>query len=132
MGVFIGGPIGDRVGRKAVIWISILGPLPFALLLPHVNLFWTAPIVVIIGLILASAFPAIVVYGQELMPGNVGMISGMFFGLAFGFGGIGAALLGVIADHTSVAFVIEICAYLPLIGLLAWLLPDIRRRPGAT
>ncbi|MGA8706484.1 MAG: MFS transporter [Steroidobacteraceae bacterium] len=132
MGVFMGGPIGDRVGRKAVIWISILGPLPFALLLPHVNLFWTAPIVVIIGLILASAFPAIVVYGQELMPGNVGMISGMFFGLAFGFGGIGAALLGVIADHTSVAFVFEICAYLPLIGLLAWLLPDIRRRPGAT
>jgi FSR family fosmidomycin resistance protein-like MFS transporter len=132
VGVLVGGPIGDRVGRRAVIWISILGPLPLALLLPHVSLFWTAPVVAAIGLILASAFPAIVVYGQELMPGKVGMISGMFFGLAFGFGGIGAAFLGLLADHTSVTFVFEICAYLPLIGLSAWLLPDIRRRPGAT
>jgi FSR family fosmidomycin resistance protein-like MFS transporter len=132
IGTFIGGPIGDRVGRKAVIWFSILGPLPFTLLLPHVNLFWTVPVTAFIGLILASAFPAIVVYGQELLPGKVGMISGLFFGLAFGAGGIGAALLGVIADHTSVVFVYELSAYLPLIGLLAWLLPDIRSRPGTT
>jgi FSR family fosmidomycin resistance protein-like MFS transporter len=132
IGTFIGGPIGDRVGRKAVIWISILGPLPFTLLLPYVNLFWTVPVSALIGLILASAFPAIVVYGQELMPGKVGMISGLFFGLAFGAGGIGAALLGVIADHTSVVFVYELSSYLPVLGLLAWLLPDIRRRPGVT
>jgi MFS transporter, FSR family, fosmidomycin resistance protein len=131
LGTFIGGPIGDRVGRRAVIWFSILAPLPFTLLLPYVSLFWTAPVIAAIGLILASAFPAIVVYGQELVPGKVGMISGLFFGFAFGVGGIGAALLGVLADHTSVVFVYEVCAYLPLIGLLAWLLPDIRRRPGA-
>ena len=131
LGTFIGGPIGDRVGRRAVIWFSILAPLPFTLLLPYVDLFWTVPVTAAIGLILASAFPAIVVYGQELVPGKVGMISGLFFGFAFGVAGIGAALLGVLADHTSIVFVYEVCAYLPLIGLLAWLLPDIRRRPGA-
>jgi MFS transporter, FSR family, fosmidomycin resistance protein len=128
VGTFIGGPIGDRVGRKTVIWISILAPLPFTLLLPHVSLFWTAPLTVVIGLILASAFPAIVVYGQELVPGKVGMISGLFFGFAFGFGGLGAALFGVLADRTSIEYVYQVCAYLPLIGLLAALLPDIRRR----
>jgi FSR family fosmidomycin resistance protein-like MFS transporter len=130
-GTYIGGPIGDRVGRRAVIWFSILAPLPFTLLLPYLNLFWTGPVTAAIGLILASAFPAIVVYGQELVPGKVGMISGLFFGFAFGVAGVGAALLGMLADHTSIMFVYQLCAYLPLIGLLAWLLPDIRRRPGA-
>ena len=132
IGVSVGGPVGDRVGRRAVIWFSILAPLPFTLLLPHVSLFWTSPVIALIGLILSSAFPAIVVYGQELMPGNVGMISGLFFGLAFGFGGLGAAVLGVLADRDGILYVYELCAYLPLIGLLAWLLPDIRRRSGAT
>jgi FSR family fosmidomycin resistance protein-like MFS transporter len=132
IGVFVGGPVGDRVGRRAVIWFSILAPLPFTLLLPHVNLFWTSPVIALIGLILSSAFPAIVVYGQELVPGKIGMISGLFFGLAFGFGGLGAAVLGALADRTGIVYVYELCAYLPLIGLLAWLLPDIRRRSGAT
>ncbi len=127
VGTFVGGPIGDRVGRKAVIWFSVLAPLPFTLLLPYVSLFWTAPVSVLIGLILASAFPAIVVYGQELVPGRVGMISGLFFGFAFGVAGVGAALLGLLADHTSVEFVYRLCGYLPLLGLLAALLPDIRR-----
>lgn len=132
VGTFIGGPIGDRLGRRTVIWVSILAPLPFTLLLPHVSLFWTAPVTAAIGLILASAFPAIVVYGQELVPGRVGMISGLLFGLAFGVGGVGAALLGVLADHTSVVFIYQICAYLPLLGLLAWLLPDTRLPRGVT
>jgi FSR family fosmidomycin resistance protein-like MFS transporter len=132
VGVFLGGPLGDRVGRRAVIWFSILAPLPFTLLLPHVNLFWTSPVIALIGLIISSAFPAIVVYGQELMPGKVGMVSGLFFGMAFGFGGLGAAVLGVVADRHGIVYVYELCAYLPLIGLLAWLLPDIRRRSGAT
>jgi MFS transporter, FSR family, fosmidomycin resistance protein len=131
IGVFIGGPVGDRVGRRAVIWFSILAPLPFTLLLPHVNLFWTSPVIAIIGLILSSAFPAIVVYGQELVPGKIGAISGLFFGLAFGFSGLGAAALGLLADRDGIAYVYEICGYLPLIGLLTWLLPDIRRRSGA-
>jgi FSR family fosmidomycin resistance protein-like MFS transporter len=113
-----------------VIWFSILAPLPFTLLLPHVGLFWTGPLTVLIGLILASAFPAIVVYGQELVPGKVGMISGMFFGFAFGVGGLGAALLGVLADRTSIEYVYQVCAYLPLMGLLAGLLPDVKRRSG--
>ena len=132
IGVFVGGPVGDRVGRRAVIWFSILAPLPFTLLLPHVSLFWTSPVIALIGLILASAFPAIVVYGQELVPGKVGVISGLFFGLAFGFGGLGAAALGALADRNGIVYVYELCAYLPLLGLLAWLLPDIRRRSGAT
>ena len=132
VGVFLGGPLGDRVGRRAVIWFSILAPLPLTLLLPHVNLFWTSPVIALIGLIISSAFPAIVVYGQELMPGKVGMVSGLFFGMAFGFGGLGAAVLGVLADRHGIVYVYELCAYLPLIGLLAWLLPDIRRRSGAT
>jgi FSR family fosmidomycin resistance protein-like MFS transporter len=132
IGVFVGGPVGDRVGRRAVIWFSILAPLPFTLLLPHVSLFWSSPVVAIIGLILSSAFPAIVVYGQELVPGKIGMIAGLFFGLAFGFGGLGAAVLGVLADRYGIVYVYELCGYLPLIGLLAWLLPDIRRRSGAS
>ncbi len=129
VGTLVGGPFGDRFGRKFVIWFSILAPLPFTLLLPHVSLFWTAPVTVVIGLILASAFPAIVVYGQELIPGQVGMISGVFFGFAFGVGGLGAALLGVLADRTSIEYVYQVCAYLPLMGLLAGLLPDLKRRP---
>lgn len=127
-GTVAGGPIGDRVGRKWVIWISILGVAPFTLLLPHVNLFWTGVLSVIIGMILASAFSAILVYAQELVPGKVGTISGLFFGFAFGMGGIGAALLGQLADATSIETVYQVCAFLPLIGLLTAFLPTIERR----
>jgi FSR family fosmidomycin resistance protein-like MFS transporter len=122
-GTIAGGPIGDRFGRKYVIWFSILGVLPFSLLLPHANLFWTGVLSVPIGLILASAFSAILVYAQELIPGKVGTISGLFFGLAFGMGGLGAAVLGHVADLTSIEYVYSICAYLPLLGMLAALLP---------
>jgi FSR family fosmidomycin resistance protein-like MFS transporter len=122
-GTIVGGPIGDRFGRKYVIWASILGVLPFTLLLPHANLFWTAVLTVPIGLILASAFPAIVVYAQELMPGRTGTVAGLFFGFAFGMGGVGAAVLGKLADVTSITFVYQVCAYLPALGLLAALLP---------
>jgi FSR family fosmidomycin resistance protein-like MFS transporter len=128
IGTVLGGPIGDRIGRKRVIWLSILGALPFTLLLPYANLYWTGPLTVLIGLVLASAFPAIVVYAQELIPGKVGMISGLFFGLAFGAGGIGAAWLGALADATSLEYVYRLCAFLPLIGLLAALLPDVERK----
>ena len=127
-GTVLGGPVGDRVGRKRVIWGSILGVAPFTLLLPHVGLFWTGVLSVIIGLILASAFSAILVYAQELVPGKVGTISGLFFGFAFGMGGIGAALLGQLADATSIETVYRVCAYLPLIGLLTAFLPTIRKR----
>ena len=126
-GTIIGGPIGDRVGRKLVIWCSILGVLPFTLLLPHANLFWTAVLTVFIGVIIASAFPAVVVYAQELVPGKVGMISGLFFGFVFGMGGIGAALLGKLADATSIGLVYQLCAYLPAIGLLTFFLPEIEK-----
>ena len=124
VGTVAGGPIGDRVGRKIVIWVSILGVTPFTLMLPHANLFWTGVLVVVIGLILASAFSAIVVYAQELVPGKVGMIAGLFFGFAFGMGGLGAAALGHLADVTSIRYVYEVCAYLPLLGVVAILLPD--------
>jgi FSR family fosmidomycin resistance protein-like MFS transporter len=124
-GTFIGGPIGDRIGRKRVIWGSILGVLPFTLALPYVGLAATVALSVVIGLVLSSAFSAIVVYGQELMPGRVGMVSGLFFGLAFGLGGIGAAVLGVVADWTSIEFVYRLCAFLPAIGLLAAFLPKL-------
>jgi FSR family fosmidomycin resistance protein-like MFS transporter len=124
----LGGPVGDRIGRKRVIWISILGVAPFTLLLPHVDLFWTSVLSVIIGLILASAFSAILVYAQELVPGKVGTISGLFFGFAFGMGGIGAALLGQLADATSIETVYQVCAYLPLIGLLTAFLPTLSER----
>jgi MFS transporter, FSR family, fosmidomycin resistance protein len=127
-GTFIGGPLGDRFGRKFVIWGSIVGVLPFTLLLPHLNLFWTAIDSIAIGLILASAFSAIVVYAQELVPGNVGAIAGLFFGLSFGLGGVGAALLGALADVTSLTFVYQVCAFLPAIGLLTYFLPNIRSR----
>lgn len=124
-GTVAGGPVGDRIGRKIVIWVSILGVAPFTLLLPHANLFWTGVLVVIIGVVLASAFSAIVVYAQELIPNRVGMIAGLFFGFAFGMGGLGAAALGKLADVTSITYVYEVCAYLPLLGVVAFFLPDI-------
>lgn len=126
-GTVIGGPIGDRIGRRRVIWWSILGVLPFTLALPHVGLFGTAVLSVIIGLIIASAHPAIIVYAQSLMPGRVGMVAGLFFGLAFGVAGIGAALLGQLADATSITFVYNVCAFLPAIGLLAAFLPEMSK-----
>ncbi|HEX8878939.1 MAG TPA: MFS transporter, partial [Candidatus Acidoferrum sp.] len=136
-GTFIGGPVGDRVGRKLVIWCSILGVLPFTLVLPYANLGWTSILSVVIGLILASAFSAILVYAQELMPGRIGAVSGLFFGFAFGMGGVGAAILGRLADMTSIDFVYHICAYLPSIGILTAFLPDLgpvraRQRKPAT
>ncbi|MBS1605725.1 MAG: MFS transporter [Bacteroidetes bacterium] len=127
-GTLIGGPVGDRVGRKYVIWFSILGVAPFTLLLPYANLFWTSVLSVIIGIILASAFSAILVYAQELLPGKVGLISGLFFGLAFGMGGIGAAVLGKLADQTSISHVFHLCAFLPLLGLLTGFLPNTNPR----
>ena len=131
VGTMLGGPFGDRIGRKRVIWFSILGALPFTLLLPFANLFWTGPLVVMIGLILASAFPAIVVFAQELVPGRVGLVSGLFFGLAFGVGGLGAAVLGVLADHWGIERIYTLCAYLPASGLFAAWLPNVepRRQP---
>lgn len=123
-GTIVGGPIGDRLGRRRVIWLSILGVLPFTLALPHANFVWTAVLTVPIGFILASAFPTILVYAQELMPGKVGAVSGLFFGLAFGLGGLGAASLGALADRTSVEFVFQLCAFLPVLGGLAILLPN--------
>ena len=125
VGTIAGGPIGDRIGRKRVIWVSILGVAPFSLLLPHVGLGMTAVLSVIIGLVLASAFSAILVYAQELLPGKVGMIAGLFFGLAFGIAGIGAAVLGKVADSQGINFVFHICAFLPLIGILTVFLPDV-------
>ena len=127
-GVFFGGPIGDRFGSRVVIWFSILGVIPFALILPYANLLWTAVLVVVIGFIFSSAFSAIVVFAQELVPGRVGLIAGMFFGFAFGFGGIGAAVLGVFADRQGIEFVYQICSYLPLLGLLTVLLPQLPGR----
>ena len=124
-GTFAGGPIGDRFGRKPVIWFSILGAFPFALMLPYANLFWTGILTVAIGLILASAFSAILVYAQDLLPGRVGMVAGMFFGFSFGMGGLGAAALGQVADWTSIETVYRLCSFLPLIGLLTAFLPNI-------
>jgi FSR family fosmidomycin resistance protein-like MFS transporter len=132
VGTIAGGPLGDRFGRKYVIWFSIVGTLPFALLLPYASEFWTGPLTAVIGVIIASAFPAIVVYAQELIPGKVGMVSGLFFGFAFGMAGVGAAVLGILADHTGIEAVYKICAFLPAIGLFAGLLPRIDRAPAAT
>lgn len=128
-GVVIGGPIGDRIGRKWVIWISILGVAPFTLALPHVDLFWTGVLSVVIGVIIASAFPAIIVYAQELVPKHIGMISGVFYGLAFGMGGIGAAVLGYLADLEGVGYVYQLCAFLPLLGMFAVFLPNLHMTP---
>jgi len=130
-GTLAGGPIGDRIGRKPVIWVSILGVAPFTLALPHVGLMWTGVLTFVIGLVIASAFSAILVYAQELMPGKIGAVSGMFFGFAFGMGGIGAAVLGVLADSHGIEFVYQVCAFLPLLGLLTVFLPDIEHRRRA-
>jgi len=127
IGTIIGGHLGDRIGRKRVIWVSILGVAPFTLMLPYANLAWTGPLAFIIGFILSSAFPAIVVFAQELLPGKVGMVAGLFFGLAFGMAGIGAAVLGKLADVQGLEFVYQMCAFLPLLGLLTVFLPDIGR-----
>ena len=129
-GTVIGGPVGDRFGRKFVIWWSILGVLPFSVLLPYASLFWTTILSVVIGVILASAFSAILVYAQDLIPSKIGTVSGLFFGLAFGLGGVGAALLGKLADHTSINFVYHVCSFLPALGILTAFLPDLTaRRP---
>jgi FSR family fosmidomycin resistance protein-like MFS transporter len=128
-GGFIGGPLGDRLGSKYIIWASILGVVPFTLLLPHANLFWTGVLTVPIGLIIASAFPAIVVYAQDLLPGRTGTVAGLFFGLAFGMGSVGAAVLGRLADEIGVERIYQICAFLPLIGLLAAFLPNLHKTP---
>lgn len=127
-GTLLGGPIGDKIGRKYVIWASILGTAPFALLLPHASLFWIGVLIVPIGMILASAFSAILVYAQELIPGKVGLVAGLFFGFAFGMGGIGSALLGKLADAKGINYVFSICAFLPLIGLLTGFLPNIETK----
>jgi FSR family fosmidomycin resistance protein-like MFS transporter len=128
IGTLLGGPLGDKFGRKYVIWFSVLGVAPFALLLPYANLFWTSILSVIIGTMLASAFPAILVYAQELLPKKLGMVSGLFYGFAFGMGGLGSALLGSIADHSGIEYVYTICAYLPLIGVIAMFLPNLKKK----
>lgn len=126
-GTMVGGPVGDRIGRKYVIWASILGAAPFTLLMPYANLFWTAVLSIIIGFVIASAFSAILVYAQELLPGKIGLVSGLFFGFAFGMGGIGSALLGKLADETSISYVYHICSFLPLLGFIAVFLPNHRK-----
>lgn len=128
IGTLIGGPLGDKFGRKYVIWFSVLGAAPFTLLLPFVDLFWTGILSVIIGIIISSAFPAILVYAQELLPKKLGMVSGLFYGFAFGMGGLGSALLGNLADHTSITYVYYLCAYLPLIGIIAFFLPNLKKK----
>ena len=128
VGTLIGGPLGDKFGRKYVIWFSVLGAAPFTLLLPHVDLFWTGVLSVLIGTIISSAFPAILVYAQELLPKKLGMVSGLFYGFAFGMGGLGSALLGNLADHTSITYVYYLCAYLPLIGIIALFLPNLKKK----
>ncbi|MNL21460.1 Fosmidomycin resistance protein [compost metagenome] len=128
-GTLLGGLFGDRFGRKYVIWFSVLGVAPFSLLLPYVDYTMTGVLVVIIGLILSSAFPAIIVYAQELLPKKLGMVSGLFYGFAFGMGGLGSALLGWQADHTSIEFIYHICSYLPLIGVVAYFLPNLQKTP---
>lgn len=125
VGTLMGGAVSDRIGRRPMIWISALGALPFTLLLPHANLFWTGVLTVIIGMLMASTFPAILVYAHELLPGRVGLVSGMFFGVSFGLGGIGAAAIGHLADLYGIAYVYQLCAWLPAIGVVAWLLPDV-------
>ncbi len=130
-GTIIGGPVGDRIGRKYVIWGSILGVAPFTLALPYASLLWTAVLSVIIGVVLASAFSAIIVYAQELIPSRVGLVSGVFFGFAFGMGGIGSAVLGRLADHAGIDYVYHVCSFLPLIGLLTVLLPNVEKRSAS-
>jgi MFS transporter, FSR family, fosmidomycin resistance protein len=128
LGTILGGPLGDKIGRKYVIWFSVFGATPFALLLPYVGLFWTDFLMIIIGIIISSAFPAIIVYAQELLPKKIGMVSGLFYGYAFGMGALGSALLGVLADHKSIQYVYTICSYLPLIGIICYFLPNLKKR----
>lgn len=127
-GTLLGGPLGDKFGRKYVIWFSVLGAAPFTLMLPYADLFWTGVLSMVIGVIMSSAFPAILVYAQELLPKKLGMVSGLFYGFAFGMGGLGSAVLGYMADHTGIEYVYSICAYLPLIGIIAYFLPNLKRR----
>ena len=127
-GTLAGGPLGDRFGRKYVIWFSILGAAPFTLLLPHANLFWTGILAVLTGVVIASAFSAILVYAQELIPGKVGMVSGLFFGFAFGIAGIGSALLGRLADNKGIIYVFHLCSFLPLLGIITGLLPNLEKK----
>lgn len=128
VGTILGGPLGDKIGRKYVIWLSVFGAFPFALLLPYVNLFWTDVLMVIIGIIISSAFPAILVYAQELLPKKLGMVSGLFYGFAFGMGALGSALLGKLADYTSISYVYHVCSYLPLIGAICYFLPNLKKK----
>lgn len=126
-GTLTGGPIGDKVGRKFVIWVSILGTAPFSLLMPHVGLLWTVVLSFCVGFMLSSAFPAILLYAQELLPDKLGLISGLFFGFAFGIAGVASAVLGGIADKAGIEMVYNVCAYMPLLGLVAWFLPDLKK-----
>ena len=128
LGTILGGPLGDKFGRKYIIWFSVFGATPFALLLPYVNLFWTDVLMVVIGVIISSAFPAIIVYAQELIPKKLGMVSGLFYGFAFGMGALGSALLGILADHTSIQYVYNICSYLPIIGIICYFLPNLKKK----
>lgn len=128
LGTILGGPLGDKFGRKYVIWFSVFGATPFALLLPYVNLFWTDVLMIIIGVIISSAFPAIIVYAQELIPKKLGMISGLFYGFAFGMGALGSALLGILADYTSIWFVYFVCSFLPIIGVICYFLPNLKKK----
>ena len=130
-GALLGGIVGDRIGRYRIIWISVLGPLPFTLLLPYANFFWTGVLTVVINLVMASAFASILIYAMELIPNRIGLIGGLFYGLNFGLGGIAAALLGGLADHIGIERVYQICSFLPLAGLLAWFLPRIEERRDA-
>ncbi|MGL2966724.1 MFS transporter [Flavobacterium sp. XGLA_31] len=127
-GTILGGPLGDKIGRKYVIWLSVFGAAPFALLLPYVNLFWTDVLMIVIGIIISSAFPAILVYAQELLPKKLGMVSGLFYGFAFGMGALGSAVLGKLADYTSIQFVYQVCSFLPLIGISCYFLPNLKKR----
>ncbi len=128
LGTLAGGPVGDRIGRKYVIWVSILGVAPFSLMMPHVNLLWTCLLSILIGLILSSAFSAILVYAQELLPMKLGLISGLFFGLAFGIAGVASAILGNVADEHGIEYVYNICAFMPLLGLVTYFLPDMKKK----
>ncbi|MFM9989746.1 MFS transporter [Flavobacterium sp.] len=128
LGTILGGPLGDKFGRKYIIWFSVFGATPFALLLPYANLFYTDVLMIIIGVIISSAFPAIIVYAQELLPKKLGMVSGLFYGFAFGMGALGSALLGILADHTSITFVYQICSYLPILGIVCYFLPNVKKK----
>jgi MFS transporter, FSR family, fosmidomycin resistance protein len=128
IGTILGGPLGDKIGRKYVIWLSVFGATPFALMLPYVNLFWTDVLMIIIGIIISSAFPAILVYAQELVPKKLGMVSGLFYGFAFGMGALGSAMLGKLADYTSIQYVYHVCSYLPIIGIICYFLPNLKKK----